>query len=343
MPGVFRPMTVDTPSGTFGYVRIFTFSVRNPTQFVQEFVRLLEGLPQEGLIVDVRGNGGGHIWASEGLLQTLTPAHIEPEPTQFINTPLNLSICERYDELEPWVESIRDSVKTGAIYSRGFPITPGTFANQWGQKYHGPVVLITDARCYSATDIFAAGFQDHRIGLVLGVDDNTGAGGANVWTHGLLRDLASSGGSGAADSPYERLPKGAGMRVSIRRTLRVGEQSGTPVEDLGIKPDVRYTMTKNDLLNGNEDLINRAAEWLAAMPARRLVATARPTRSGIEIETQTAGLTRLDVYLDGRPVESLDVEDGAHTFQVDVPARATTLELAGYEGGRRVAARKLAM
>ncbi|MFF3930493.1 S41 family peptidase [Streptomyces hirsutus] len=51
------------------------------------------------------------------------------------------------------------------------------------------MVLITNARCYSATDIFAAGFQDHRIGPVLGTDENTGAGGANVWTHALLSDL----------------------------------------------------------------------------------------------------------------------------------------------------------
>ncbi len=53
-----------------------------------------ELLPQEGLIVDVRGNGGGHIHASEGLLQVLTPVEITPEPTQFINTPLNARICE---------------------------------------------------------------------------------------------------------------------------------------------------------------------------------------------------------------------------------------------------------
>ena len=36
---------------------------------------------------------------------------------------------------------------------------------------------------------FAAGFQDHGLGPILGVSGNTGAGGANVWTHDLLRDL----------------------------------------------------------------------------------------------------------------------------------------------------------
>ncbi|MFD2350607.1 hypothetical protein ACFSTC_16675 [Nonomuraea ferruginea] len=83
-------------------------------------------------------------------------------------------------------------------------------------------MLITDARCYSATDIFAAGFQDHGIGPVLGVDDNTGAGGANVWTHELLKLLLELP-SPAPGSPYRPLPGGAGMRVSVRRTLRVHE------------------------------------------------------------------------------------------------------------------------
>jgi C-terminal processing protease CtpA/Prc len=39
-----------------------------------------------------------------------------------------------------------------------------------GQKYFGPVILIIDALCYSTTDMFAAGFQDHNIGEVLGAD-----------------------------------------------------------------------------------------------------------------------------------------------------------------------------
>ena len=42
-------------------------------------------------------------------------------------------------------------------------------------------VLLVDALAYSATDIFAAGFEDHEIGLIIGTASGTGAGGANVW------------------------------------------------------------------------------------------------------------------------------------------------------------------
>jgi len=144
-------------------------------------------------------HGGGLIFASEFTLQTLTPRPIQPEPVQFINTPLNLQICRKHKDnpagidLGPWFPSMDQAVATAATFSNAFPISPADRANAIGQRYHGPVVLITDARCYSATDIFAAGFQDHGIGPVLGVDDDTGAGGANVWTQDLLEKLLENG------------------------------------------------------------------------------------------------------------------------------------------------------
>lgn len=98
MPGVFRAREVTTAQGTFGHLRIFTFSVTDPVAFRDEFIRLAAALPQNGLIIDVRDNGGGHIYASEFTLQTLTPRHIVPEPVQFISTPLNLRLCRRHKD-----------------------------------------------------------------------------------------------------------------------------------------------------------------------------------------------------------------------------------------------------
>lgn len=114
-----------------------------------------------------------------------------------------------------------------------------------------PVILVTDALCYSATDMFAAGFQDHGIGHVLGVDDNTGAGGANRWT---LDDFLVSW----PDGPFRALPRGARLYIALRRSLRVGNQAGRPVEDLGVRPDVFYRMTEDDLLYQNQGLVRRA-------------------------------------------------------------------------------------
>jgi C-terminal processing protease CtpA/Prc len=120
------------------------------------------------------------------------------------------------------------------------------------------VALITDGLAYSATDMFAAGFQDHELGPIIGVDDNTGAGGANVWPYSLLQSLLAPQ-SGATMS----LPGGCDLRIAMRRTLRVGKANwGLPLEDLGVVPDERYFLTRRDLLGQNEDLISHVAARL---------------------------------------------------------------------------------
>ncbi|WP_060180294.1 S41 family peptidase [Streptomyces sp. IMTB 1903] len=337
MPEVFTARSVETPSGTFGHIRIHTFWVRNSSAFVAEFVRLIGILPQNGLIVDVRDNGGGSVWASELTLQTLTARHITPEPFQFINTPLNLRICRSSGDLEPWVPSMEQAVETGAAFSAALPLTPEDRANQIGQQYFGPVVLITNARCYSATDMFAAGFQDHRIGIVLGTDDNTGAGGANVWQQGdFLSDFPLTA------SPYRPLPNGAGMRVSIRRSLRVGDRSGTPLEDLGVVPDERHRMTRRDLLEGNVDLLARAGELLAAQPVRELnIADVARADGSLRLKVRTSNIDRVDVYLDRRPGASVDVPDGQAEVTVTGATAARAVRVEGYAVGELVASRTM--
>jgi hypothetical protein len=342
LPHVFEARSVTTPTGTYGYLRIRTFSVWPSEDFVDEFIRLIKALPQAGLIIDVRGNGGGVIYNGEFILQTLTPKRIEPEPLQFINTPLNLEICRRHGagstwtDLSPWVESMEHALKTGAEFSAGFPISAPDKCNEIGQQYFGPVVLITDALCYSTTDIFAAGFQDHDIGPILGTDGNTGAGGANVWEHRVFVSDVLPG----AKSVYKSLPNGAGMRVSIRRTLRVGRRAGTPVEDLGVIPDERHFTTRDDLLNDNVDLINRAGSLLAAIkPVRSMVVNVQSASPGqATVVIDTSGVTRLDAYLADRPLQSVDVQGTQTSLTVPTPGNGQmSLEIRGYDQDQLVA------
>ena len=217
-------------------------------------------------VVDRRLAAGGLIRAGERLLQLFTPRRIMPELFEFINTPLNLEICRHAPkewELAPWRDSIAEAVQTGAIYSLGYPFNSEASCNDIGQVYHGPVLLITDALCYSTTDMFAAGFQDNRVGEVLGTSGNTGAGGANNWTYeDLMRALRHD-----PESPFKPLPKGANLELAMRRSIRVGRHSGRPLEELGIEPDDRHYMTKRDLLEGNVDLIRKAAQKLKDKPA----------------------------------------------------------------------------
>lgn len=295
MPTVFRAREVQTELGWLGHVRIFTFSVPRADEFIAELGRLVEQLPDTGLILDVRGNGGGLITAAEGALQLFTSRRIEPQHAQFINTPLNLELCRMNPDDLPgsvrlgrWTESIREAVQTGAAYSLGFPITSPVDLSGITRRYFGPVALITDALCYSATDIFAAGFQDHEIGPVIGIHGNTGAGGANVWSYGLLNRIWMANANNPEDSPYVTLPEGADFRVAVRRTIRVGLNAGGVIEDLGIRPDELYRMTYQDLIKGNQDLLQAAARALLRW---------RSSRAHLRLEQTSEELPRIRVSL----------------------------------------------
>jgi len=280
MPHVLKVMPITYEGVEYGYIRIYTFQVEDDQAFLDEFVRLVKELPKNGFIIDIRGNGGGLIYAAERLLQIFSKSSVEPEAAQFINTRVTYDLCRRNSpsplsqnfSLAAWTDSIGEAVRTGATFSLSFPITPREKCNDVNWKYVGPVLLITDAMCYSATDMFAAGFKDHGIGKILGIHQFTGAGGANVWTHSLIQELMSSPASDGnlpSSNPFKPLPHGTEMRVAVRRTLRVGEYAGMPVEDYGVKRDLPHKMTKDDVLEGNRDLIKEACKQLSQIARER--------------------------------------------------------------------------
>ena len=322
--------------GEIGYVRLFSFDPDDPDQFVAEFKRVItsKGFPQKGLIIDARGNPGGKIRAGERLLQLFTPRRIIPELFEFINTPLNLEICRhapKHWELSRWADSMADAVQTGAIYSSGFPFNSEESCNDIGQVYHGPVILIIDALSYSTTDMFAAGFQDNEVGEVLGTSDNTGAGGANNWTY---EDLMTALGK-YPGSPFKPLPKGADIGLAMRRSIRVGRNSGRPLEELGIVPDDRHYITKRDLLEQNYDLLRKAATKLRNRPIYSLSVKPFSQKSGawglvisctskipprktrkkngskMPPAKTLANISYLDIFLNGRFKKSINATNGS--------------------------------
>ncbi len=335
---VFEARRVSAGGREFGHLRLRTFLLPPATDipgFVREFIRLLGELPADGLVVDIRGNGGGAIFASELCLQALIARPFEPEPAQFAVTPLNLRICRARDNMKPWRLSMEQGLDSGAAYSAAVPFTQPEWLAQVPQSYFGPVVLITDARCYSAADIFAAGFQDNRVGLVLGVDRNTGAGGGNVWE--LKRDML--GLLPADGSPFKPLPNGAELTIVIRRLLRVGEAAGAPLEDYGVVPNEHHDLTRNDILNDEADLMAQAAELLAKGAARRFDVELSEAGGELTATFQVLGIDRADVSADGRP--RLTVDLGGNPGPVPVPGAETAdlVRVVGFDGPDLVAVR----
>ena len=183
------------------------------------------------------------------MLQLLTPRPIDPARFSFLNSARTQALTTRHPFIRPWRNSIAQWVETGAEYSQGLPLLPLSRYNDIGQKYQGPVVLITDALCYSTTDIFAAGFQDNKIGVVLGVDETTGAGGANVWEYSFIAELLHD----PKHFPQQRAGS-ASLRFAVRRVTRVGQNSGVLLEDLGVRVDQIHKMTRRDLLHRNVEV-----------------------------------------------------------------------------------------
>ncbi|GAA0928393.1 hypothetical protein GCM10009554_09890 [Kribbella koreensis] len=332
-PDELKARIVDTPSGTFGHLRIFTFHMQDQDieGFLNEVARLLSLLPPEGLVLDVRGNGGGYVIAAEYLLQFFSPGRITPEPFQFVSTPGTTGLSTTVPDYQAWKASLEESVSTGSAYSTALSLYPVDVVNSTGQLYQGPVVLVTDAQCYSACDIFAAGFQDHEIGPVLGVEGNTGAGGANVVTHDELRTEWT-------DGQLKQLPKGVQMRVALRRSLRVGTRIGQPLEDLGVVPDQLHELTKRDLIEENADLMAAAGVLLAERQPRLLRFTSAAAGAKKRKLTITTGsVTSVDVYVNGRPVATSATTDGS--IQLTVPGAAgDVIRIEGYDAGNLVAA-----
>jgi len=79
------------------------------------------------------------------------------------------------------------------------------------------------------------------------------------------------------------------------------------------------------------------------MPVRQLDISTNWDGSILKLKTTVRGITRLDVYVDGRPIESFDIKDGTRRFRLDVQVGASQLYVAGFANKEHAASRKLTL
>lgn len=255
---------IDGKRYDFGRIHLHHFIYPDGDEYLADFLNALGQMPKTGLVLDLRGNGGGDITTAERLVQVIS-AHIDtrPLPFQFRATPIvaHLASTKTFAadpaELPGWEGRVRPLIDDAVQFSlNGYMTTPEQIAAvPKKQRYGGPVVLLTDAMTYSAGDMFAASFQDHKLGPVVGVDTHTGGGGANLWFH-------QSTVAYAEDSDlFCNLPGGAQLHYATRRCLRMGAQNaGLPFEEDGVRPDVLRALTRTDLTDHAHDLLVFAAQ-----------------------------------------------------------------------------------
>jgi len=337
LTGTLKAESLAAPGGAIGYLRIYGFDVP-PEDFIPELQRLIPLLPENGLVIDVRGNPGGYILAAETALQLFTPKPIQPTRFSLLSTAFTRALAAlpgMEGELGPWKDSLDAAVRNGELYSQPIPITSFAECNAIGQQYGGPVVLVADSTTYSSGDLFSAGFVDNGLGPFVCVGEATGAGGANVWDYEDLRPLMAG-----TDFELPALPDGIGMSFAFRRATRAGPSEGLPIEDVGIGGEP-YAMTRDDLLAGNPDLLAHCFALLAKQRQSSLAVEAKKT--GRELSVSATGLTRLDVLFDGHPGSTFSLRAKA-PVAVPYPAGTKVIELFGFNGEdllqkRRVPAR----
>ncbi|MFP4506310.1 MAG: S41 family peptidase [Cyclobacteriaceae bacterium] len=170
----------------------------------------------KGMVIDVRNNGGGSLGNVEKIVGRFADERKLVHYWQYKDGPGHNDLTER---IPKYVEP------------------EGEF------QYQGPVVILTNRRCYSATNFFVQIMKNFPNVLVIG--DSTGGGG------GL---------------PINReLPNGWRYRFSSTLTTTV---AGENIED-GVAPDERVDITEEDLRNGRDTILERAFEIVNTVYDRR--------------------------------------------------------------------------
>lgn len=252
------PMTRDRPtygswprreSGiigeNIGYLRLAEMNGRN----IPEIRAAMEAFRHtDGLIVDVRGNGGG---TRQGLI-TLAGYLLGPDEDPWVGNVAKYRLSNRFnrDHLEARYMYRRDDSRWNAsqraaidAFAEGFKPEwdPGEGFSAWHYLvldrtdddaeyfYDNPVVILSDAICFSATDIFLGAFADRpRI---------------------TLMGKASGGGSARAQG-FQLSHSGVEVRCASMASFR---PDGRTYDSRGIEVDIEIEPGIRDALWGGGD------------------------------------------------------------------------------------------
>ncbi len=213
------------------------------------------------LIIDVRGNGGGSRDALFALAEAILPADAEPA---VINAARPLLVDGAVPEqvarnlnrrgLRPENDPAWSDAERAAIAAFKHQFTPALkladdrFDNWWfacvspdkdgDTRWRGRVVVLQDAGCFSATDVFLAAIK--------------------ALPNVMLVGEPSGGGSGSAIE--HDLPGGLHVRLSSMVSF---QPTGELFDGIGVEPDVEIEREPNDVLMLQNRWVRFAAEIAA--------------------------------------------------------------------------------
>lgn len=215
--------------GNWGYLRLSTFDLGDAERTIQALDAALNTvLDAPGLIIDLRGNDAGHVDAAIAFAGRFIA---ERQTLAYYNVR-----AAGQNEVVPVTDEI-----TGAVTSKA-----RLLAKPRPETYAGPVVILIDAGCFSACEVFAGGLQALERALVIGSE-------------------SSGGGSGPAG--LFQLPSGATISFS---TSVAWLPDGQPIEGRGITPNIPVLERARDWAVDRDRVLERAVKALEQGEARPL-------------------------------------------------------------------------
>ena len=219
----------------------------------------------KGLIIDIRGNGGG----SRKPIYSLLP--------YFLKSPkvINVNALRINKDLDPDInESIGGLEKRMAYPAKSVHWTPDEqkaissfkqdFVPEWGfdkskfskwhysvvspndEYYNKPVILLMDERNFSASDIFLGAFKGTKNVTLIGVKSGGGSGFARV---GFLSN--------------------SGMTYLMSRMASF-QPNGKLYEGNGVTPDIEISVTINDIKIEKDVALGKAIKTIRSQTKKRM-------------------------------------------------------------------------
>ncbi|MFT7640275.1 MAG: C-terminal processing protease CtpA/Prc [Pirellulaceae bacterium] len=218
----------------------------------------------DGLILDVRGNGGG----TKSILFTLFPYFMKPDapmrvvelstyrmpmklpkpnPAGFMMSNMSAQpiTSERWttDEQRSQVQKFLEGFKPEwalpmSKFSEWHVLALDASINPNAYYYDKPLIVLHDSGSFSAADIFVGAFEDHPNTTLMG----EATGGGNGWMDRYLLPNSKVG-------------------VVLCQSAKF-RANGKPYDGLGIDPDVKLEATPDDILGRGDSVLDAAVKRL---------------------------------------------------------------------------------
>lgn len=347
---VLKYKTITNNNGKFGYLKLTSFiPVKLETsEVIAEVKKLLEGEFKEtdGLIYDIRGNGGGYIKLAENMVQLFTPNNIKPLNFRLKNSLPNQHYWFNSEADEAFIEALKNAIQTNSPVTTDTAMNTVQRVNEIGQSYFKPVAVFTDANCYSSCDMFSALMQDFGAATLFGEDSTTGAGGANNWNlNEMISDLPEG-----KKGPFKKLPNEQNIGFSLRQTVRVGMNAGKLIEDVGVLSDRILPATLEDLRNKSSKQLETITEYLSKQSPKyqskiQIENGLKTIQIGkvLTVAAQWSNTDTMKFLKNGKVIEERSIEvitsSGELVFPSEISSGAPTMsqiEVIGESEGKRV-------